>query len=727
MQDLEITWPEGKTRFSVADSPIHLGRSSSAAVPLTEGSVSRQHLVLVWDGASWTANDSSTHGTFDPAGVRLPSIWALSGERSVRLGGVEGVPIQIRPASSDTPRGDIPLNGAGMHDIARDVPGRSAVSNNGAQGEHAPLQDFMPPPVSTPEPLAPPSNIDVPVAAVEAPAPPASDGASSDQTVVEASPPAAPEPSFGGLFTAPPEAAQAPEPMLRFKEDSLFPGQSEQPESASQWAPDVAQDLSNGSSVQSSEIGLEAPRQVLAKSDLAPDSDLLPDSDLTALSKTDAPSAIPAVRLQQSTPALAQPDIAAPPNTPAKSELLNPGLTGGLPAIDPNSTLISDATLSVSVGGQDYSFLPGADVTIGRDPSCLIQLDERHSLVSRKHLRITFDDNSWWMEDFSSKGTFVNGKKLKKPYKAEGAFLAKLGDDDAGTPLRVITAGEHRVPRDKTTLIIAALAAAALVPLAVLALLLTRNDTTSVEPDFISAKQSTVMLFGLEGGQGSGFFVSDDLILTNQHVAVLSPQMLVGVSREADQPAEIEYATELVANHPFLDLAVLRVSNRVIETADGTEITSEPVGDIDLPAVTIGDSASVTIGDRVFNTAFPGRLSITSLDDAGALRLPSVVATSGEAGNFAFWPGCSNADSGLYIPADSPPGVACSPSGDLNRGILLSSFFSSGQGASGSAVFHENEVVAVVYAAADGEDNANLGITTAVFSDWLEEIISQNP
>ena len=67
------------------------------------------------------------------------------------------------------------------------------------------------------------------------------------------------------------------------------------------------------------------------------------------------------------------------------------------------------------------------------------------------------------------------------------------------------------------------------------------------------------MLFGLEGGQGSGFFVSDNLILTNQHVAALSPQLLVGVSRDGDEPAQIEYATELVANHPFLDIAVLRI------------------------------------------------------------------------------------------------------------------------------------------------------------------------
>ncbi|MGI9597124.1 MAG: FHA domain-containing protein, partial [Acidimicrobiales bacterium] len=415
---------------------------------------------------------------------------------------------------------------------------------------------------------------------------------------------------------------------------------------------------------------------------------------------------------------------------PDRAGLSAPGPTGGGPAVhlNPNSTIISDSTLRLNVAGQDYSFLPGAEVTVGRDPSCLVQLDERHSLVSRRHLRITFEDDAWWLEDFSSKGTFVNNKQLKKPYKAEGAFIANLGDDDAGTPMRVITAGEHRVPRNRNMLAILGLAAAALIPLAILAVLLTRDDSpSSTEPDFVAAKQSTVMLFGLEGGQGSGFFVSDNLILTNQHVAVLSPQMLVGVSRQADEPAQIEYATELVANHPFLDLAVLRISNRATLTGDGPQISPEPVGSINLPSVAVGDSTSVTIGDRVFNTGFPGRLSITSADDAGDLRLPSVVATSGEAANFAIWPGCSNPDFDLFIPSDSPPGVACSAGGDLKNGVLLSSFFSSGQGASGSAVFHDNEVVAVVYAGAADEDNATLSITSSVFAEWLEEIIEQNP
>ena len=57
--------------------------------------------------------------------------------------------------------------------------------------------------------------------------------------------------------------------------------------------------------------------------------------------------------------------------------------------------------------------------------------------------------------------------------------------------------------------------------------------------DLASAKQSTVLLLS-DQGLGSGFFVADNLIVTNQHVAALSSALQVAVSREADDPAEQE-------------------------------------------------------------------------------------------------------------------------------------------------------------------------------------------
>jgi len=574
MLDLHITWPEGTARFTPADSPVQVGRSSQAAVTLGQASVSRRHLELAWDGTDWHVTDLSTHGSYDVRGLRQPETWRVGRDIDLRLGGTEGVPIgfQIIPSGSAEPnRADEAI--APVGNLFGDTPGpKSAV--------------------------APP-----------------------------------------GPVTNPPGIGQA--------------------ESAS------------GS--------------LLSEAPAAADGPLL----------TSASNGIP-------------------------------GPTGAMPAIgfdDAAAGPTSRSGLRLSIDGQDYSFLPGTEVTVGRDPACLVQLEERHSLVSRRHLRIVHRDDAWWIEDYSSKGTWVDHRRLKGPYRAEGAFVAHLGDDDAGTPLRVVTAGNHRAGFDANLPLMGLLAAAVLIPLLILAFLLARGDS---EPDFTTAKQATVMLFGLEGGQGSGFFVSDNLILTNQHVAALSPQLLVGVSRDGDEPAQIEYATELVANHPFLDIAVLRVSNQATIGPTGPQISTDPVGDIGLPSVTIGDSSGVIIGDQVFSTGFPGRLGITSTDDMGELRLPAVAATSGEVANFGIWPGCSNPDLDTFIPADSPPGVQCSQGGDIDRGVLLSSF-SSGQGASGSPVFSGDEVIGVVYAGAPDEANASLNIASSTFQSWLEDLVADTP
>jgi pSer/pThr/pTyr-binding forkhead associated (FHA) protein len=683
MQELEITWPGGTARFGVADSPIQIGRSSEAAIPLTASSVSRQHLSLVWTGSTWTASDRSTHGTFDPIGVKLAPEWNLPPATTIRLGGPEGVEVHIealgdnggpRPGGgllTDALADPVPASSPSVLDpgVETELPRRSGLANDGAAnpatesggGTGGVLEKFFD------------------KADRSAPTPEQSDPLFPD---------AKPDPSLRHV------GGGVPSPPIPKPDSGLTPGSSSNTGFSPGSNPDAPSILSDVPSAAPSPVNGDAV-------------------------------AAPAGANQSQSPNPAPMDFAAG-EPPVNADAGETGAQGAV-AIGPNSTIISDSTLRLSVAGQDYSFLPGAVVTIGRDPSCLVQLDERHSLVSRHHLRITFDNDSWWLEDQSSKGTFVDGRRIKKPYKAVGAFVANLGSEDAGTPLRVITAGEHRQPRNRAALLVAATLVAALGLLGFVAFQLTQDEPVAGEPDFESAKLSTVMLFGLQGGQGSGFFVSDDLILTNQHVADLSPQMLVGVTREPDQPAQIEYATELVANHPFLDISVLRISNKVSSGPDGQTISSEPVGEIGIEPVSIGDSADVTIGDRVFNTGFPGRLSITSETEAGDLRLPAVVATSGEAANFSIWPGCSNPDSSLFIPEDSPDGVTCSPSGDLDDGVLLASFFSSGQGSSGSAVFHENAVVAVVYAGAADENNATLAITTAVFDEWLDEIIDQNP
>jgi pSer/pThr/pTyr-binding forkhead associated (FHA) protein len=594
MLDLHITWPEGETRLTPADSPVQIGRSSAAQVTLSQASVSRRHLELTWTGDSWQVADSSTHGSYDLGGHRQPKKWVVDRDVNLRLGGTEGVGVLIRVVPNGTPA---------------PAPGRNGVGTL----ERTAAVDAEPA-------LAPPGE---------------REGGGFDLGAADG-------PGVGLLDGRP-----GPDPAPGGRILSTAPG-----------------------------------------------------------------------------PASASARVVALPESNAESMAI-PGPTGTQPAIAFDGDLATEqgSALRISVDGEEYSFLPGAEVTVGRDPSCLVQLEERHSLVSRRHLRIVHREQAWWIEDYSSKGTWVDHRRLRGPYRAQGSFVAHLGDDDAGTPMRIATAGNHRAAPSTNVTLIGVLAAAVLIPLLVLAVVLLRGDS---EPDFVSAKKATVVLFGLEGGQGSGFFVSDNLIVTNQHVAALSNQLLVGVSRNVDEPAQIEYATELVANHPFLDIAVLRVSNKASITSNGPEISSEPVGDIGLPAAPLGDSSELSIGDQVFSTGFPGRFSITSTNNVGDLRLPAVVATSGELGNFGIWPGCTNPDLATFIPQDSPAGVTCSAGGDIERGVLLSTF-SSGQGASGSPVFNHNEVIGVVYAGAPEKADASLNIATSTFRTWLEDLIASTP
>lgn len=728
MQDLEISWPDGKTRFSASDSPIRLGRSSEAAVPLTEGSVSRQHLELVWVGSGWSVSDSSTHGTFDRDGQRLAPQWTVGNNTVIRLGGVKGVEVEINLVAAEAAQA-MP-NGSGSASVGTGVLSDqrdTMVSPPPTEPEQRAASLFadLEPELDGPDPIAD-RPFGIPSTSPGEPLFGRSDRAEAG------SPFENPEALldngdavFGGDgrvfneappprdFGAPPPGGQAP--------DRQAPEPGDQP---SQPAPPVAD--------APPQADPPPPAAGPSASDMPP-----PPPGTTGSSSPSGPSGPSGAGLLDRDPIMEgkAPRYGGPMDGGSNPLDLDsragvpPGATGGLPAVrlSPNTTIISDAALRLNLDGQDYSFVPGAEVTVGRDPSCLVRVDERHSLVSRKHLRITHRDGSWWIEDFSSKGTFIDSRRIKGPYKAEGAFLVNMGDDDAGTSMRIITAGEHRVSGRFNPVVVGVLAAITLLPLAILAILIAgRSDDATTEPDFASAKRSTVMLFGLDGGQGTGFFVDDNLIVTNQHVAVLSPQMLVAVSRQTDEPAEIEYATELVANHPFLDIAVLRISNRASLVNGVPEISSEPVGNINLPSVTIGDSDDVTIGDEVFSLGFPDRLSITSTDDMGDLRLPPVAATSGEAASFTIWPGCSNPDFEAFIPEDSPPGVACSAGGDVDKGVLRATF-SSGQGASGSAVFHNNEVIAVVYAGDAGDPNKSLNVSTAAFTEWLDEIIESNP
>lgn len=740
MNDLEIIWPGGSAQFAPADSPVLVGRSAESAVPLDQGSVSRRHLELEWTGSAWSVTDTSTHGTFDPIGVKLSPRWTVSTDTTVRVGGTEGVELQFRlvrqAAAAGAPPQSAELGGnsngvsslgaaapLASSPVARPEPIASGLgqpsgesprtapevgSLEGANGLGAPAQ--APEPHLDPAPSRPGqlfNNDPKPVSPVEQPgySPPAT-------------PPATPERAAGlgsGQFfddVAPPvpeslpssPAAPPANPPGQFFNDA--PATPAQPST-----PQVPQAFP----AQDSGVAAPLPQSADAPLGLSP-------QPLEPQPSSPGTGGIGAGLI--GTPDLPpRPDVigAPAPVVPGQPQFAGPGALGAPGA---TSTVISDDILRLSADGEDYSFSPGTEITIGRDPSCLIQLDERHSLVSRRHLKIQHSGDGWWLEDFSSKGTFIDNRRMKGRYKAQGAFVANLGDNDAGTPVRIVTAGEHKAPSNNNWPLIAALAALVLIPILGVIYLVTRSNDNAPQ-SLANAKQATVMLIGSEAeGSGTGFFVSDDLIITNQHVESISPRLLVAVSRVEDDPAVVEYATRFVAKHPYLDIAVLQVTNKAEVDENGTlRISDEVAGDIDLPALDIGDSNEIKLGDVVATTGFPDRSSIIISDQAGDVKLPAVTAAQGEASNFNTWPGCGGESAEVFVPAGSPEGVGCSTDGDVDKAVIVSTFV-SGEGASGSPVLLNNEVVAVVYAGDPEEANSSLSITSAAFSEWLDGVIA---
>ena len=110
---------------------------------------------------------------------------------------------------------------------------------------------------------------------------------------------------------------------------------------------------------------------------------------------------------------------------------------------------------------------------------------------------------------------------------------------------------------------------------------------------------------GLRGaGMGSGTLITPDgLILTNHHVAVPDQENIkylgVALTTRSDQPPQPAYLATIVADDPYLDLAVLRVTH---------DLNKRPVNaaDVKLPFVPVGDSDSVDVGDELNIFGYPG-------------------------------------------------------------------------------------------------------------------------
>ncbi|QQS36576.1 MAG: FHA domain-containing protein [Ignavibacteriales bacterium] len=74
---------------------------------------------------------------------------------------------------------------------------------------------------------------------------------------------------------------------------------------------------------------------------------------------------------------------------------------------------------------KEYFF--SSTFSIGRSDDCSIKIE--HGVVSRVHLEVVFDNQSWWLVDkHSSNGTFINGKKIEKEELKDASTVA-LGTD----------------------------------------------------------------------------------------------------------------------------------------------------------------------------------------------------------------------------------------------------------------------------------------------------------
>jgi len=125
---------------------------------------------------------------------------------------------------------------------------------------------------------------------------------------------------------------------------------------------------------------------------------------------------------------------------------------------------------------------------------------------------------------------------------------------------------------------------------------------------------------------GSGTIISKDgLILTNCHVALPSAMfgsdkewqrdgLIVALTTRTDKPPTPMYVAEVAQYNPDLDLAVIRI----IKTLDGAKVNG---ASLNLPALPIGDSDKLELGDPVAIFGYPGiggeTITFTSGDVSG--------------------------------------------------------------------------------------------------------------
>jgi pSer/pThr/pTyr-binding forkhead associated (FHA) protein len=295
------------------------------------------------------------------------------------------------------------------------------------------------------------------------------------------------------------------------------------------------------------------------------------------------------------------------------------------------ATVVTGDVLNLECAGRSYSFTPGRDIRIGRDDDC--DVVSSNPTVSRLHARLTHDGSGWTLrDDGSSGGTYVDGKRVTEQ-RVSGSLAAWLGDPSTGERLVLVASGPNAVATKRSRplwksvpiLVVAGLLGA--IVLGFVATQLVGRDGGSRSVDELG--RATVRLVsGDRVGSGTIIDAEQGLILTNAHVVAPdapgsavrdvafdfeldpTPRVVeVQIAPALGKAAEPRYIAEVVVVDGYADLAVLKITKSI-----AGQLIEPGSGDLDgLVEVSIGDSSSVSVGDRIRVFGYPAAAQTSSV------------------------------------------------------------------------------------------------------------------